>query len=469
MNANDQKIKLMAEEKIPKVLLKFSVPVIIGMLVTAFYNVIDAMFVGGLGTSAIGAVSIAFPISMFLMGLGLTFGSGASSYISRLLGQENIAQANRTASTAFFSSLFIGIITITIILSFLDKVLLAFGATTTILPYARDFSSIFIAGSILSIIDVTLNNIAISEGAAKISMTAMIAGAIINVILEPLFIYTFGWGIKGAAIANVVAQSVTTFLYLQYFWGNKSYVKIAFQYFVFDKEIYSQILKVGIPLLIYQILTSASMGLTNAAASNFGDAAVAAMGIVTRVFAIVTYVVFGYSKGFQPLAGFNYGAKKIDRLKEAVSVSLKWTTWFCGISALLIIGFSNSIVALFSNDSAVIDIGSRALIANSIIFISFGFQTIYISLFLALGKAKEGGVLSIGRQGIFFIPVIFVLPPIIGIDGVIYTQLIADILTTLLTAILAVSLKKEINGLTEKSMEQSAELLYEGANNKCNS
>ena len=459
MDSNDQKIKLMAEEKIPKVLLKFSAPVIIGMLVTAFYNVIDAMFVGGLGTSAIGAVSIAFPISMFLMGLGLTFGSGASSYIARLLGQGNIVQANRTASTAFFSSLFIGIITITIILSFLDEVLLSFGATPTILPFARDFASIFIAGSILSIIDVTLNNIAISEGAAKISMTAMIAGAIINVILEPLFIYTLGWGIKGAAIANVVAQSVTTFLYLQYFWGSKSYVKIAFQYFVFDKEIYSQILKVGIPLLIYQLLTSASMGLTNAAASNFGDAAVAAMGIVTRVFAIVTYVVFGYSKGFQPLAGFNYGAKKIDRLKEAVSISLTWTTWFCGISALLIIIFSNAIVALFSNDNAVIAIGSRALIANSILFISFGFQTIYISLFLALGKAKEGGVLSMGRQGIFFIPVIFVLPSIIGIDGVIYTQVIADILTTLLTAILAVSLKKEINGLTEKSMAQSAELL----------
>lgn len=461
MDKNDQKIKLMAEEKIPKVLLKFGAPVIIGMLVTAFYNVIDAMFVGGLGTSAIGAVSIAFPISMFLIGLGLTFGSGASSYISRLLGQGDIKQANRTASTAFFSSLFIGILTIIIILSFLDKVLLSFGATTTILPYAHDFSSIFIAGSILSIINVTMNNIAISEGAAKISMTAMIAGAIVNVILEPLFIYIVGWGIKGAAIANVVAQSVTTFLYLQYFLDNKSYVKIAFQYLVFDKEIYSQILKVGIPLLIYQLLTSASMGLTNAAASNFGDVAVAAMGIVTRVFAIVTYVVFGYSKGFQPLAGFNYGARKINRLKEAVSVSLKWTTWFCGISALLIIIFSNSIVALFSNDSAVIVIGSKALIANSILFISFGFQTIYISLFLALGKAKEGGVLSMGRQGIFFIPVIFILPSIIGIDGVIYTQLIADLLTTLLTAILAVSLKKEINGLTEKSMEQSAELLHE--------
>jgi len=378
MDEKDQKIKLMAEEKISKVLLRFSAPVIIGMLVTAFYNVIDAMFVGGLGTSAMGAVSIAFPISMFLIGVGLTFGSGASSYISRLLGEGDIVQANRTASTAFFSSLFIGIFTIAILLSFLDKVLLSFGATATILPYARDFASIFIAGSILSIINVTMNNIAISEGAAQISMTAMIVGAIVNVILEPLFIYTFGWGIKGAAIASVVAQSITTFLYLQYLLGNKSYVKIAFQYFGFDKEIYSQIVKVGIPLLIYQLLTSASMGLTNTAASNFGDAAVAAMGIVTRAFAIVTYVVFGYSKGFQPLAGFNYGAKNIERLKEAVRISLRWTTWFCGISALLIIVFSHSIIALFSNDSAVIVIGSKALIANSIIFISFGFQTIYI-------------------------------------------------------------------------------------------
>jgi putative MATE family efflux protein len=461
MNRNDQKIKLMDEEKIPKALLKFSVPVIIGMLVTAFYNVIDAIFVGGLGTSAMGAVSIAFPISMFIIGLGLTFGSGASSYISRLLGEGEALQANRTASTAFFSSLFIGIITITILLCFLDNVLLDLGATATILPYARDFAFIFIAGSILSVINVTMNNIAISEGAAKISMTAMLLGAIVNIILEPLFIYTLGWGIKGAAIANVVAQSVTSFLYLWYIVGGKSYVKIAFQYFVFDKEIYFEILKVGIPLLIYQILTSVSIGLTNAAASNFGDAAVAAMGIVTRVFAIMTYVVFGYSKGFQPLVGYNYGAKNFERLREAVNISLRWTTWFCGISAIMIIVFSNAIVALFSNDSAVITIGSRALIANSIIFVSFGFQTIYISLFLALGKGKEGGVLSMGRQGIFFIPVIFILPSIIGIDGVIYAQLIADLLTTLLTAILAVSLKKEINDLTEKNTKNSVELLHE--------
>jgi len=458
MERNDQKIKLMAEEKIPKVLLKFSVPVIIGMLVTAFYNVIDAMFVGGLGTRAVGAVSIAFPISMFLIGLGLTFGGGASSYISRLLGEGDFVQAKRTASTAFFSSLGIGIITIAILLSFLDKVLLYFGATITILPYARDFAFIFIVGSILSIINVTMNNIAIAEGAAPISMTAMIAGAVVNVILEPLFIYTFGWGIKGAAIASVVAQGVTTVLYLQYFLGNKSYLRIAVKYFVLDKEIYSQILKVGIPLLIYQLLMSASMGLINVAASNFGDAAVAAMGIVTRVFAVVTYVVFGFAKGFQPLAGYNYGAKQFDRLKEAVSLSLKWTTWFCGVSALLIIGFSNAIVALFSNDTAVIGIGSRALIVNSVIFISFGFQTIYISLFLALGKAKAGGVLSMGRQGIFFIPVIFILPSIIGLDGVIYTQGLADLLTTVLTGILAVRLKSEINDLAKRNSLCSSHL-----------
>lgn len=450
MNEKDRKIRLMAEEKIPKVLLKFSTPVIIGMLVTALYNVVDAMFVGGLGTSAMGAVSIAFPISMFLIGLGLTFGSGASSYISRLLGSGDIEQANRTASIAFFSSLFIGTIIIITILSFLDKVLLSFGATETILPYARAFGFIFIGGSILSIVNVTMNNIAISEGASQISMTAMITGAVINVLVEPLFIYTFDFGIRGAAIANVVAQSVTTLLYLRYFWGSRSYVKIAFRYCTFDIGIYSQILKVGIPLLLYQLLTSASMGLTNAAASAFGDAAVAAMGIVTRVFAIVTYVVFGYSKGFQPLAGYNYGARNLDRLKEAVTISLRWTTWFCGISAVLISCCSNLIVSLFSNDSAVITIGSRALIANSIIFIAFGFQTIYISLFLALGKAKEGGLLSLGRQGIFFIPVIFVLPSLMGIDGVIYTQVVADIFTTLLTALLAVRIKKEINGLTEK-------------------
>ena len=289
-----------------------------------------------------------------------------------------------------------------------------------------------------------MNNISASEGATKISMTSMLMGAIINIILEPIFIYTLGWGIKGSAIATVVAQGVTTLLYVWYTLSGKSNLHFSIKHFTMSRTIYAQIFKVGIPTLLFQLLSSASMGLINTAASRYGDSAVAAMGVVTRVLALGSYVIFGYAKGFQPVAGFNYGAKNYGRLKEAISTSLKWSTIFCAIAEIILLIWSKQIVGLFSKDSSVISIGSDALRANSITFILFGFQYIYTTLFLALGKAAKGTILSIARQGIFFIPIILVLPRVFGLNGIIFTQPLADVLTTVLTGLLAARLQKQI-------------------------
>jgi len=453
MNGNDEKIKMMRDEKIPRVLLKLGMPTMIGMLISSLYNVIDAYFVGGLGTSQMGSISVVFPIGQIIIGLALAFGSGAASYISRLLGEKNGKQANKTASTALFSSMLVGAIVIIIILLFLDNILGSLGATETILPYARAYGLIYIIGSILTVFNITMNNIITSEGAAKFTMISMCIGGGLNVVLDPIFIYTFGWGVRGAAIATVVSQLATLLFYIWYISSRKGYLKISIRDFSLDKNIYSQVLKIGIPIFLFQLLTSISIALTNSAASDYGDSAVAAMGIVTRVLAMGTYVVFGYTKGFQPVAGYNYGAKNYDRLTEATLTSLKWTTWFCGIVALILIIFPSQIVSLFSkNDALVTEIGSRALRANGIVFFLFGFQIVFGTLFLALGKAREGGILSISRQGIFFIPVIFILPHLIGLNGVIYAQPIADLLSIILTAIFAVKLKKEINILRSNTV-----------------
>jgi putative MATE family efflux protein len=445
MNKRENKIKMMSEGNITKVLFQLGIPIIIGMLVTSLYNVVDAMFVGGLGTSQMGAVSIAYPISQLIIGLGLTFGSGSASYISRLLGEKNNKQADRTASIALFTSIIVGLITIVITMCFLDKVLTSLGATQTILPYAKEFAVIYIPGSILNVINVTMNNISASEGATKISMTSMLVGAGLNVVLEPIFIYTFHLGIKGSAIATVIAQGVTTLFYVWYISCGKSSVHISIKHFSIDKTIYAQILKIGIPTLLFQLLSSTSMGLINTASSHYGDSAVAAMGVVTRVLALGSYVIFGYAKGFQPVAGFNFGAKNYKRLKEAIWVSLKWSTVFCAITEIILLIFSRQIIGLFSKDSSVIAIGSHALRANSITFILFGFQYIYTTLFLALGKAFKGTILSIARQGIFFIPVILILPGILGLNGIIFTQPIVDVMTTILTVIFAVKVQRKIN------------------------
>ncbi|SHI11075.1 MATE family efflux transporter [Desulfofustis glycolicus] len=444
MTSNDQKLQMMRDEKIPKVLLKMGIPIMIGMLVNALFNVVDAYFVGGLGTSQIGAVSIVFPIVQIVMGLGMAFGSGAGSYTARLLGKGDTEKANITASTALFSSLIVGVISISIAMCFLDNILVALGATETILPYAREYSVIYITGSILCIFNVAMNNIILAEGRSKLTMISMLIGGGLNVILDPIFIFTLNLGIRGAAIATVISQAVTTCLYLWFILSKKGYLRFSPRLFVFDFAIYGEVFKIGIPVLVFQLLASASMGFSNTAASVYGDSAVAAVGVVTRIMAIGTYVVFGFVKGFQPVAGYNFGAKNYNRMDEATKVSLRWATIFCAVAALLMIFIPKQIVSPFSkNDLVLIDIGVRALRANGIIFALFGFQMVYMSLFLAMGREKEGGFLSISRQGLFFIPSILILPFMFGLEGVIWAQPVADFFSVIFTAVLALRLHKQ--------------------------
>ncbi|MCT4566482.1 MAG: MATE family efflux transporter [Maledivibacter sp.] len=447
----NEKTRIMSEESIPTALLKFGIPAIIGFLITAVYNFVDAIFVGGLGTSAMGALAVAFPISMISIGIGLILGSGSASYISRLLGEGEIKQANIASSIAFWGSLILGVIAIIPTLIFLESVLSFFGATETILPFAKAYMYIFIPGSIFNIINIALNHLARAEGAAKISMNTLLIGAILNIILDPIFIYIFDLGIRGAAIATVISQIVSTILLLRFFYSVKSSIKISIGYFTLSRKVIFEIIKIGIPNLVTQILSGVSMGLINSAAFPYGDAAVAAMGIVNRIFAIGSYIVLGFSKGFQPIAGYNYGAKKYDRLKKSINVSLKWTTYFCFILAIIEIIFASQIVSIFTNESRVLEIGVQALKAYSIVFPIFGFGTIYMSLFLALGKGREGLILSLGRQGIFLIPTVLILPQIIGLKGVVLSQPIADMLTVILTLFFSVKLKKELDSLVIKS------------------
>ncbi|MBU3217193.1 MATE family efflux transporter (plasmid) [Clostridium estertheticum] len=451
MNAKNGKLQIMEKEKVPKALIMLGLPTIIGMLVTGFYNVVDAYFVGGLGTSQMGAVSIAFPLTQVIIGLGMTFGSGAASYISRLLGSGDREQANRTAATALYSSLIVGVVVIIISLCFLDNILIAFGATKSILPYARIYARIYIVGSIINIFTVTMNNLVTSEGATKFTMTSMLIGSIINIILNPIFIYVFRFGIAGSAIATVCSLIITMIFYLYYILEKKGSIRFSIHYFSFDKKIYGEIFKVGIPTLVYQLLTSSAIGLTNSAASTYGDSAVAAMGAVTRIMAMGMYVVFGYTKGFQPFAGYNYGAKRYDRLEESIKFSLKWSTIFCLCMSILIFIFAPSIISAFGHDTDMIRIGSKALRAQAVMFIPFGFQMVYACLFLALGKGKEGSIACLSRQGIFFIPLVLILPRILKLDGVIFSQPIADLLATLLIIIMAIKTNKKIKKQQVKS------------------
>ena len=445
MNDQSKKMELLGNAPIPKALLAMGIPTMIGMLINALYNLVDAYFVGGLGESQMAAISVVYPLGQVVVGLGLLFGNGAASYISRLLGQKNRNQANRVASTALYSSLFIGAIIIALSIIFLKPILRLLGATESILPYATTYASIYIVSCIFNVFNVTMNNIVTSEGAAKTTMCALLLGAVLNIGLDPLFIYTFHLGVAGAAIATAISQIISTLVYLFYIFKKKSVFQFKIKDCTFSKEVLSEIFKIGIPTLAFQLLTSISISLINNAAGNYSDAAIAGMGVVTRLISMGSLTIFGFIKGFQPIAGYSYGAKKFDRLRSAIKTSILWSTIFCVVVGLLLTLFSPTIVSQFTTgNTEMINIGASSLRINGITFMLFGFYTVYSSLFLALGKGKEGFILGACRQGICFIPVILILPIAWGLNGILYAQPIADVLSALITIFMAIPLHKKL-------------------------
>lgn len=446
MNRGNNKMELLGSTPIPKALMALGFPTMAGMLINAVYNLADTYFVGGLGTDQMGAVTVAFPLGQMIVGLGLLFGNGAAAYLSRLLGRGDKETANKAASTALYSSVMIGAVIIIGSLFFLKPILKQIGAIESVMPYAITYSSIYITFSIFNVFNVTMNNIVSSEGAAKTAMCALMSGAVLNVVLDPLFIYVLNLGVSGAAIATAISQILSAFVYLCYILRKKSVFNFHIKECSFSKAIMSEILKIGIPTLLFQILTSLSISMINNAAKEFGSSALAAMGPVTKIMSMGTLVVFGFLKGFQPIAGFSYGAKKFDRLHEVIKISILWSTIFCIIFGFIAAVFSSQIMYQFTKgDMEMIRIGSAALRANGLSFLLFGFYTVYSFLFLVMGKAKEGCFLGALRQGICFIPVILLLPMVMGLNGILYAQPIADVISAVITVFMAIHLHKQLN------------------------
>ena len=441
---NESRIKILKEENINTALFKLGMPMVISLLVAALYNVVDTYFVSGLGKEAVAAVSVAFPIQLIFLGIGLTFGAGAGSYISRLLGGNNKKEASIVATVALLTSAILGIVTAIVLFCYLDGVLKFMGAIPSIIEISKSYTGIFIVGGILGAINVTVGNLAVAQGAAKISLKAMILGSISNMILDPIFIFGLNLGVRGAAIATLIARVITSLMYLIYFVGDKNLIEIKLPNFKPTVAIYKEILKIGISMLILQILQTISISKISYAASFYGEEAIAAMGIVLRIVTLGTNVVFGYMKGLQPLAGFNYGAKNYERVREAIKASVKWTNVFCVVWTVMVYIFAPSILSIFGTDENVLNIAVLALRAAVIMFITFGFQFTYSTLYLSTGKALGGIFLNSLRQGIVFIPIILLLPKLMGLNGVIYAQTISDLITTIITIPFAISIHKKL-------------------------
>lgn len=444
---HDSRSTRMEKERIPKLLTRFAIPAITSMLIAAIYNVVDTLFVGRIGTEAIGATSVAFPLFMLFSTFGLSIGIGAASYISRLLGAKEIEQAHRAGTTALFTTIGLALILTTVGLNNLRPLLRAFGATDTILPYALDYTSILIGGAIFTMCNMCMNNMLRAEGSVTMSMIGISLGAVLNIILDPIFIFTLGMGVKGAAAATVLAQAISTIVLVSYYLSRRSTLVLHPKYFTPSRKMYGEIVKMGIPTILRQGLVSVSMGFFNVAAGRYGDAAIAALGIVLRVSMPGLMVLFGFGHGFQPIAGYNYGAKRYDRLLEAITVTLKRTTTFCLIFTVFLIALAPLIIDAFSDDPAVLAIGVKGLRYFALIFPAFGFNITMQTLFMAMGRALPAGFLALSRQGFFLIPAIVLLPSWFGLTGLLVCQPVADFATTILTAMLAYTTLREIKDL----------------------
>ena len=434
---NTKNTESLGKEKISRLLIKLSFPAMIGMLSMALYNLVDTIFVGrGVGTLAIGALSVIMPLQMLIFALTQTLGIGGASLISRALGEKN----KQKADFAFGN-----LITLTFILSafimivgylFPEIVLFLFGAKGEIVPYALDYFLIVLAGTPFLNYAMVLNTIIRAEGNAKTAMITMIIAALINIILDPIFIFVLHMGVQGAAVASVISQ-IIAFIYITlYFLQKRSSLHFYVKNLHLDKNLTKEILAVGASSLGRHGAGSIIAALLNHVLFAYGGSlSVAVYGIINRILRVSFMPLMGLVQGFLPIAGFNYGAKKFKRMLELLKISSIWAIVTANFIWLILMIFARDIISIFSTDTELINQGEYALRVIILIIPVLGFQLIGASYFQAMGKALPSFILSLARQIFFFLPLIFILPHYWGLNGIWFTFPIADILSVILTLI----------------------------------
>jgi putative MATE family efflux protein len=422
---NNKRIQLLAQGSIGSALFKLSAPAIAGMMVMAIYNIADTFFVSLLrDTTAVAATGIVFPIFQLIGSIGLTFGIGAASVISRKLGENNYEEAGITGATALFSAIGVGILFSITGAIFIKPLLVLFGATDTILQAATLYGRVIVGGSVFQVMNMCLNNILRSEGASLHSSIGQILGAITNIVLDPIFIFVCKWGITGAALATILSQGISTLYLSSYYLREKGVINpFSFSFFHPSAATYRDIMNLGIPTFVRQILGSISFGIVNNATAVYGDNAIAAISITFRLFSLFMMGLTGLAQGLQPLVGYNYGARRFDRVHETVHKVFSVAIIVGAVSGVLVFIFAAPIMKIFVPQSPdVIVMGTEALRMNASALIPTGIAIMYGGIFQALGNGRYALILAAGQQGLFLIPLVLILPFFFKLSGVFAAQ-----------------------------------------------
>ena len=433
--SQDEKYRMMTEAPVPGLIGRLAVPTIISMLVTSFYNMADTFFVGRIGTSATAAVGVAFPVMAIIQALGFFCGHGSGNSISRKLGAQKNDAAEELAATGFFGGLLLGVLVLIFGLLFLTPLSRILGSTDTILPYTKEYLRIILVGAPWMTVQFVLNNQMRFQGNAFYAMIGVGFGAILNIILDPILIFGFQMGIAGAAAATVISQLISFCLL---FAGVRfsGCIPIRLKNIRLSRERLREITGGGLPSLFRQGLGSVAAMTLNIAANPYGDAAIAAMSVVSRIFMFAISALIGFGQGFQPVCGFNYGAKKYGRVREAFWFCVKISTVFLGVLAVLGFLLSGHLIGIFRDDPEVIRIGTVAVRFQCATLILNGWIVMNNMMTQTMGKTFYASLLASARQGLFFIPALLILPRIFGLTGIQSAQAAADVFAFLLSVVL---------------------------------
>ena len=423
----------MTETPIPQLVLSLAAPTILSMLITSIYNLADTFFVGQISTSASGAVGVVSSLMAVIQALGFMLGHGAGTIISRSLGSRDTTAATRFASTSFFTALVFGVVLAVAGLGTLPHFMMLLGSTETILPHACAYARPILIAAPLMISSLVMNNILRYEGKASFAMIGLVTGGVLNIALDPLFMFVFGLGTAGAGIATALSQSISFCILLSMFLRGKTVSQFRLSAVTREARDFGRILLGGAPSFGRQGLNSIGGMLLNLAARGYGDAAVAGMSIVSRIFMFIISVAIGVGQGLQPVASFNYGARKYRRVRQAAIFTIEAA--FCMLVVLVGLCWVNgdALIRLFRDDPAVTAVALPAFHYQCLAMLLHPIIVVANMTFQSVGASGRATFLACCRQGVFFIPLILILPRTHGLFGVEICQPIADVLTFLVS------------------------------------
>ncbi|MBQ4600950.1 MAG: MATE family efflux transporter [Oscillospiraceae bacterium] len=429
MDAQELKFKQMTEPPVEKLILKLAAPCIVSMLVTSFYNMADTFFVGLLkSNAATGAVGVVFSMMAVIQAVGFFFGQGSGNYISRMLGAKHYEEAEKMASTGFLSAFAVGVVICVVGQLFLEPLAYLLGSTNTILPHAKAYLRVILLGAPWMAASFVLNNQLRFQGGAVYAMVGITTGAVLNIILDPIFIFGLKLGVAGAGWATILSQAVG-FCLLLAGTTRGSNIRIRLRNFRLKFHYYKWIFKGGLPSLARQCLASLATICLNNVARGYGDAVIAAMSVVQRITMFGASAMLGFGQGFQPVCGFNYGAKLYDRVKRGFWFCVKMAAGVLIAIAVLGYAFAPQLIALFRDDPQVIACGTVALRFQCLTFPLQAWIITSNMLQQSTGRTVPATFLSVARQGLFFIPMVLFLPPVLDVLGIQMAQSAADLLT----------------------------------------